>query len=603
MNPKSKLDTIIDKIPGWKKWLIGRKISLFFIITIIVFISIIGVQIFGLRKLNNTIQLNNIKFNNAISIKEAEKAFSLFQISLTEKQTLKDEYYSMLDDIFEGHRTAILGELEKVEKTTDNSAIKQIIQSLKKSFPEFIQLCKEQLLLVRANKIDESETVALKKKILGNNIYGDLSTINNAISTDFMEKARSAEKYAIFILSLALICAIIGSIAGLLFALLLISHINKGIKNLLDGTTTSINYIVEGNFISRINPDEISLPDFVPALKEINLLVDAFTRQMTTASEHIAIIAKGAIPPLMTDEYKGDFKILADNVNTLIKSMIKVTEVAENISQGNLDINIEQRSNEDSIMKSMQVSIEKLTEFAVSVQSASTQLAIGGQEISTEVQDMSLNATSQAATIEEISTSIQQMSSSVSQNAVNSSETAAISERTALDAEKGGKAVTDTVEAMKKIAEMISIIREIADQTNLLALNASIEAARAGEQGKGFAVVANEIGNLAGRSGEAADEIRKLAAQSMEVADTAGNLIGQMVSQIKKTSQLMHETSIANNEQTKGIHQILLATEELNKRLQQDAASTEEMAATTEELASQADQLKEIASFFKLSEE
>ena len=87
---------------------------------------------------------------------------------------------------------------------------------------------------------------------------------------------------------------------------------------------------------------------------------------------------------------------------------------------------------------------------------------------------------------------MEQMSSSVKQNAENAQTTEAIARRAAQSVAWRGKAVTESVRAMKEIAQKIGIIEEIARQTNLLALNAAIEAARAGES-RGFAVAASEV--------------------------------------------------------------------------------------------------------------
>ncbi|WP_298434110.1 methyl-accepting chemotaxis protein, partial [Geobacter sp.] len=172
--------------------------------------------------------------------------------------------------------------------------------------------------------------------------------------------------------------------------------------------------------------------------------------------------------------------------------------------------------------------------------------------------------------------------------------------KSAEDAKAGGKAVTETVHAMKEIAGKISIIEEIARQTNLLALNAAIEAARAGEHGKGFAVVAAEVRKLAERSQHAAGEISELSASSVQVAEAAGEMLARMVPDIQRTAELVQEISAACKEQDTGAEQINRAIQQLDQVIQQNASASEEMASTSEELASQAEQLQATIAFFRV---
>lgn len=197
---------------------------------------------------------------------------------------------------------------------------------------------------------------------------------------------------------------------------------------------------------------------------------------------------------------------------------------------------------------------------------------------------------------------MEEMSATIKQNADNAQQTEKIARKSALDAMESGKAVTETVVAMKDIAAKISIIGEIARQTNLLALNAAIEAARAGEHGKGFAVVASEVRKLAERSQSAARDISKLSTTSVEVADKAGQMLEKLVPDIQKTAELVLEISAASREQTSGANQINSAIQQLNQVIQQNAGGAEEMSSTAQELSSQADQLQHTISFFKIGE-
>ena len=160
--------------------------------------------------------------------------------------------------------------------------------------------------------------------------------------------------------------------------------------------------------------------------------------------------------------------------------------------------------------------------------------------------------------------------------------------------------MTQTVDAMRTIAEKISIIEEIARQTNLLALNAAIEAARAGEHGKGFAVVAAEVRKLAERSGTAAGEISELSSSSMAVAEKAGEMLAALVPDIERTAALVQEISAASNEQNAGAVQVNQAIAQLDVVIQQNASASEEMASTSEELSAQGQQLQATMSFFNV---
>ncbi len=287
-----------------------------------------------------------------------------------------------------------------------------------------------------------------------------------------------------------------------------------------------------------------------------------------------------------------------------LKPLEDAVETANTIAEGDLNVTLQAKYNDEigDLSNALNSMVSKLKGVVSDVKIAAHNVASGSQELSAGSQQLSAGSTEQAASSEEASASMEQMSSNIRQSADNAQQTEKIALQSAEDAHVGGVAVTETVSAMKEIAEKIIIIEEIARQTDLLALNAAIEAARAGDHGKGFAVVASEVRKLAERSQNAAGEISKLSSSSVEIAETAGGMLNKLVPDIKKTAELVQEINAASHEQNTGVDQVNKAIQQLDQVTQQNASSSEEIAATSEELTGQADHLLGTVSFFKIDD-
>ncbi len=301
-----------------------------------------------------------------------------------------------------------------------------------------------------------------------------------------------------------------------------------------------------------------------------------------------------------------------------VRGIRRVSEAAVKLTHGALDTRVPVMTSDElgQLAQAFNEMGGKLQKVLTDVREAAENVTTRSEEIMKGNKDLSQRTAEQASVLEETSASMEEMTSTVKQNADNAKQANQLAIAARDVAEKGGAVTTKAVEAMgeinkssKKIADITTVIDEIAFQTNLLALNAAVEAARAGEHGRGFAVVAAEVRNLAQRSATAAKEIKGLIQESVQrvtdgsdLVDQSGKRLGEIVSSVKRVTDIIAEITAASQEQASGIEQVNKAIMQMDKSTQQNIALVEENTSASQSMKEQARELIRQMEVFKTNQ-
>ena len=257
---------------------------------------------------------------------------------------------------------------------------------------------------------------------------------------------------------------------------------------------------------------------------------------------------------------------------------------------------------------------DKLTDIVSQLRHTSSSLKTATGEILSGANDLAERTTKQAAAIEETSAAMEQLSNTVLANAKRAEMASARAQAVSETAEDTGAVMSQSNEAMgriatssQKISNIIGLIDDIAFQSNLLALNASVEAARAGDAGKGFAVVAVEVRRLAQSAASASAEVKLLIDQSaIEVADgsklvaNATDKLTTMLEGVRQSATLVRDIAAASQDQSGAIAEVTTAIRQMDEMTQHNAALVEETNAAIEQTEGQAVELDRIVEIFVL---
>jgi methyl-accepting chemotaxis protein len=420
-------------------------------------------------------------------------------------------------------------------------------------------------------------------------------------------------------------------------------------QGLLDETGDLITATKEGRLEVRGDSSKFSA-GWAELVSGVNELIEAFVGPIDITSRYIENISAGVIPEKITDDYKGDFGKIKNNLNDVIDVMQglldetgmltvaseegrlevrgdsskfsagwaelidgingtldavltpiqEAAEVLEHMAEGDLRSRVtgDYKGDHAKIKVALNTAISNLDEGLAQVAAAADQVASASEQISSGSQSLAQGTSEQASTLEEVASSLQELTAMSEQSAANSREAKSLA-----DASKNGagtgvanmRQLSDAVELIKtssdETAKIVKTIDEIAFQTNLLALNAAVEAARAGDAGKGFAVVAEEVRNLAMRSAEAAKSTAQLIEESVANAENGVTMNSEVLENLEQINSQTGKVSEVMDEISAAGEQQSTGIEQINTAVEQMNQVTQQTAANAEESSSASEEL------------
>jgi methyl-accepting chemotaxis protein len=212
----------------------------------------------------------------------------------------------------------------------------------------------------------------------------------------------------------------------------------------------------------------------------------------------------------------------------------------------------------DAIVEPLKVTAQNATTLAASSEeltAVSQQMAGNAEETATQANVVSAASEQVSKNVSSVASASEEMQASIREIAKNANESARVAKNAVNVAQSTNVTVKKLGESSQEIGNVIKVITSIAQQTNLLALNATIEAARAGEAGKGFAVVANEVKELAKQTAKATEDIgQKIEAiqgdtkGAVQAIEEIGTIINQINDISNSIASAVEEQTVTTNE-------------------------------------------------------
>jgi methyl-accepting chemotaxis protein len=125
-----------------------------------------------------------------------------------------------------------------------------------------------------------------------------------------------------------------------------VEAIQAAVQRMINDADLLARAAVDGKLATRADASKHQ-GDFQKVVTGVNNTLDAVINPLNVTARYVDDIAKGVIPPVITDSYNGDFNIIKNNLNNMVRMMSDLLAQTDIIIRGAADGQLDKRANAD----------------------------------------------------------------------------------------------------------------------------------------------------------------------------------------------------------------------------------------------------------------